>query len=220
MANIIRCSLPDGMHRFKPFTVADYRDFLLVRNDMIHRSPEEQKDILEDLLDDYFHEYPKTWRPFIFLHVFSGSIGKTKMPVSFTCPKCEAKKNTAFNIYQKELKSPTLSVAGIKIKFNFPEKEYQSKALMITDNINSICYQGHWIEWEKLSEENQIQIIDAIDMKSLDELISRMSPINLELRMRCCDETVIKYTDIVSVFKLLLNPDEVFYILPDKSYAY
>ena len=40
MANIIRCKLPDGVHRFKPFTVEDYRDFLLVRNDIEHRSPQ------------------------------------------------------------------------------------------------------------------------------------------------------------------------------------
>jgi hypothetical protein len=45
MANIIRCKLPDGIHRFKPFTVADYRDFLLVRNDMLSKEIKEQKDI-------------------------------------------------------------------------------------------------------------------------------------------------------------------------------
>lgn len=56
MANIIRCKLPDGVHRFKPFTVADYRDFLLVRNDIEHRSPQEQKEIIADLIDDYFGE--------------------------------------------------------------------------------------------------------------------------------------------------------------------
>ncbi|MGZ7259794.1 T4 family baseplate hub assembly chaperone, partial [Streptococcus pyogenes] len=50
MANIIRCVLPDGVHRFKPFTVADYRDFLLVRNDMQHKTYEEQKVIIKELL--------------------------------------------------------------------------------------------------------------------------------------------------------------------------
>lgn len=56
MANIIRCKLPDGVHRFKPFTVEDYRDFLLVRNDIEHRSSQEQKEIITDLIDDYFGE--------------------------------------------------------------------------------------------------------------------------------------------------------------------
>ena len=43
MANIVRCELPDGVQRFKPFTVEDYRDLLLVRNDMNTKSEEDQK---------------------------------------------------------------------------------------------------------------------------------------------------------------------------------
>lgn len=210
MANIIRCALPDGNHRFKPFTVADYRDFLLVRNDMEHRTPEEQKEILSDIIDDYFSEFPKTWRPFIFLHVFAGSIGKTKMPVAFTCPECGKKKSTLFNIHQKELKCPEIEVAGIKIKFNFPEVEYDDPAQMITENIASIFYNKKWIPWNELTEENQLQIIDAIDIDSLEKILEQMIPINLELKMHCCKKHDLKYNNILDVFKLLLNPDEVF----------
>lgn len=53
MANIVRCEMPDGVHRFKPFTVADYRDLLLVRNDMNNKPVEEQKQLLDELLEDY-----------------------------------------------------------------------------------------------------------------------------------------------------------------------
>ena len=48
MANIVRCELPDGVHRFSPFTVSDYRDFLLVRNDMNTKSPEDQENLLKN----------------------------------------------------------------------------------------------------------------------------------------------------------------------------
>ena len=210
MANIIRCKLPDGVHRFKPFTVADYRDFLLVRNDIEHRSPQEQKEIIADLIDDYFGEYPKTWQPFIFLQVFAGSIGKTKVPVIFTCPKCSKEKTAPFEIYQKELVEPELDVAGIKIRFSFPEKFYDNKALMISENIKEIYYNDEWYPWNDLTEENQIQVIEAIDIDSLEKVIASMNPINLTLRLGCCERHVKTYTDILEVFKLLVNPDEIF----------
>ena len=58
MANIVRCELPDGVQRFKPFTVEDYRDLLLVRNDMNTKSEEDQKQLIAELMDDYFHDHP------------------------------------------------------------------------------------------------------------------------------------------------------------------
>ena len=81
MANIVRCELPDGVQRFKPFTVEDYRDLLLVRNDMNTKSEEDQKQLIAELMDDYFHDHPVEYRPYIFLKVFLSSIGKTKIPV-------------------------------------------------------------------------------------------------------------------------------------------
>lgn len=210
MANIIRCLLPDGVHRFKPFTVEDYRDFLLVRNDIQHRTIEEQHTILDELLEEYFPEYTKTWRPFIFLHVFSGSIGKTKVPISFSCSKCKSKKATQFNIYQKELKMPEVETAGVKIKFNFPDKEYEDKALMISENINSVFYQDQWVPWKEISEESRLLLIDAIDIATFEDIIEQMRPINLTLRMKCCEDHSLAYTDILDVFKLLVAPDEIF----------
>lgn len=210
MANIIRCKLPDGVHRFKPFTVADYRDFLLVRNDIQHRPEEEQREIIAELISDYFSEYPKTWQAFIFLQVYSGSIGKTKVPVTYTCPTCGKERKSPFTIYQDELKAPEIEVAGIKIRFTFPETYYENKAQMISENISEIFYENHWIKWKDLSEDNQVQIIDAIDIESLETVISKMNPIDLHIKFGCCINKTKKYTDIVEVFKLLVNPDEIF----------
>lgn len=210
MANIIRCKLPDGVHRFKPFTVQDYRDFLIVRNDIQHRSPEEQKEIMMDLIDDYFNEYPKTWQPFIFLQVFVGSIAKTKVPVTFECPKCKKEKTVPFEIYQKELVQPEFEIAGVNVKFTFPEKHYDNKALMITDNIQSVQSEGNWYDWKDIDEESKIQLIDSIDMETLEKILEAMNPINLTLRLACCERQIKKYTDILDVFKLLVNPDEIF----------
>ncbi|ANA49533.1 baseplate hub assembly protein [Salmonella phage vB_SnwM_CGG4-1] len=210
MANIIRCVLPDGVHRFKPFTVADYRDFLLVRNDLLNKSSDEQTNILNELLNDYFHEFPETWRPHIFLKVFTGSIGKTKIPIAFSCPICGKKKQTLFDLSLDDLKSPEVEVAGIKIYFNFPNKFYADKAQQINDNIRSILYNGTEILWENLSDEDKLQVIDAIDIDTLEKIISQMTPMSLTLKMKCCKTTTIKYEDFLNIFCLLLNPDEVF----------
>lgn len=210
MANIIRCKLPDGVHRFKPFTVEDYRDFLLVRNDIEHRSPQEQKEIIADLIADYFGDYPKTWQPFIFLQVFVGSIGKTKVPVTFACPKCKKEKTVPFEIYQKELKEPIFDVANVRIKLNFPSEFYENKAKMITENIHSVQVDEIWYDWKEISESSQIELVDAIEIETLEKILDAMNPINLTLHMSCCNKYVKKYTDIVDVFKLLVNPDEIF----------
>ena len=210
MANIIRCVLPDGVHRFKPFTVADYRDFLLVRNDLVQKTPEEQNIILNELLEEYFEEFPMTWRPYIFLKVFTGSIGKTKIPIAFTCPVCEKNKQTLFSLNTKDLTEPTVEVAGITIYFNYPDKFYDDKATQVAECVKSIKYQGKIIPWNELSEENQIRVIDAIDLNALESIIKQMTPIHLELRMKCCETKKIIYDDFLSIFNLLLNPDEVF----------
>lgn len=210
MANIIRCVLPDGVHRFKPFTVADYRDFLLVRNDMQSKSFEEQKILVDELLADYLHEYPITLRPYIFMKIFTGSIGKTKIPVGFTCPVCEKNKQVLFDISLKDLVEPQLDVAGITIYFKFPDYEYEDKAAMIYDCIKSIKHEGEIIDWKTMSPDNQIQVVEAIDFTSFEKVYSQLTPMRFELKMKCCDLRKNIYEDILSVFKLLINPDEIF----------
>ena len=210
MANIIRCVLPDGVHRFKPFTVADYRDFLLVRNDLRTKSPAEQKQVLDEMLEDIFPEYPVVFRPYMFMKLFTGSIGKTKIPVSFVCPTCEKEKSVLFDLSQKDLKRPEIEVAGIKIFFKFPEREYEDKAAMIYDCIESIEHEGAIHSWMSLSKDNQLQVIDAIDFGTFELIYKQLTPMRFELNMRCCETRSNIYDDILSIFKLLLNPDEVF----------
>lgn len=210
MANIIRCVLPDGVHRFKPFTVADYRDFLLIRNDMTHKSLEDQKQALDEMLEDYFPQFPSSLRPYIFMKVYTGSIGKTKIPVSYTCPKCDKSRQTLFDISLKDLCEPSVSVAGIEIFFNFPEKEYEDKAVMICESIKAIKYNGKVYDWDSLDVENQEKVIDAIDFETFESIYKQLVPMRFELKLKCCDLKTNIYDDILSVFRLLINPDEIF----------
>ena len=134
MANIVRCKLPSGTHRFKPFTVADYRDLLIIANEM-RDNPDEADSIVNGMLEDYFGDYPESWRHFIFIKVFTTSIGKSIMPVTFTCPKCKKTRKTALNLNLDSLKIPEINTAGVKIKFKFPDKVVESISDYVRHNI-------------------------------------------------------------------------------------
>lgn len=210
MANIVRCEMPTGVYRFKPFTVSDYRDFLLVRNDMNNKSPEEQKELLDELLADYFHEYPKSWRPYLFVQLYTSSIGKTKIPVAFECSTCQKGKQFLFNLSQTALKNPSIKVAGLTLEFNFPDEPDEDTTRMILSNIKTISDESGTYNWDNLTPEDQLAVIDAIDFEALEELLQQMKPINFTANFGCCTKHSVQYTDIVSIFKLLLNPDEIF----------
>lgn len=210
MANIVRCEMPDGVYRFKPFTVSDYRDFLLVRNDMNNKSPEEQNKMLEELMDDYFHEYPKSWRPYLFVKLYTSSIGKTKIPVAFECAKCKKNKQFLFNLTQPPLTHPIIDVAGLRIEFSFPDEIIEDKTKLILDNILTVTDENGTYKWDQISDSDKLSVIDAIDFESLESVISQMNPINFKINFGCCVKHSVVYNDMVSIFKLLLNPDEVF----------
>lgn len=212
MANIIRCKLPDGVHRFKPFTVADYRDFLLVRNDMISKSYDEQQEIVSELAADYFGDYDPSIQKYLFLHVFTGSIGKTKIPVTFECPTCGKVHRKLFNISTESgISNPTIELNDdTKIVFKFPSREYDDSTKLILENITGIEFNNEKYEWESLDSETQMNVIDMIEIEKFEEIVKRLKPIYFELKLKCCGDHNIVYDDLSSIFNLLINPDEVF----------
>lgn len=211
MANIVRCELPTGICRFKPFTVSDYRDFLLVRNDMNNKSEEEQKILIDELIADYFGEYPYAFRSYIFLKVFLASIGKTKIPIKVKCPVCEKYKHYQFNLAQSKLEYPIIESAGLKIKFKFPDKDYgKDMGKLVLDNILEVSDENGTYNWNELDDDTQVSVIDALDIESLDNLIKKMNIIYFELKTTCCNKNTLVYNNIVDIFKLLIHPDEVF----------
>ncbi|EQA7786670.1 hypothetical protein ACX818_001255 [Acinetobacter baumannii] len=211
MANIIRCKLPDGIHRFKPFKVSDYRDFLLIRNDMMSKSESEQIEMITELAEEYFPDFPKSWQQYIFLFVFTGSIGKTKIPIIFECPVCGKKHKRLFNISQDDLISPTISLnENVSLTFNFPDSIYSDPAKLVIENIKTVNYSGVDYRWEDLSSSTQEKIFELIDFETFDEIVKKLKPIHFEMVMKCCETNTIIYDDLTSIFKLLINPDEVF----------
>jgi|UniRef100_A0AB38ZCD0 hypothetical protein len=211
MANIIRCKLPDGVHRFKPFTVADYRDFLLVRNDMVSKDEEEQEVLVNELAADYFGEYPESWQHYIFLQAFTGSIGKTKIPIVFECPVCGKKTKRLFNLSQGPLDNPKVQLNDdTYISFKFPENLEDEPSQLILKNVDKIEYQGSTYNWMELSKETQDAIISMINFEKFEAIVKMLKPLHFEMKLKCCEEHTLVYDDLCSIFKLLINPDEVF----------
>lgn len=212
MANIVRCDLPDGIHRFKPFKVSDYRDFLLIRNDMIDKDIVEQDKIVNELAGDYFSELPKSWQPYAFLNVFTSSIGKTKIPIVFDCPKCGKTHKRLFNLKQDPLVNPTVKINDeLLMKFKFPDNLETNLEQLILNNVQSVVYKGVEYKWHDLDKPTQDSIINSVDFESFEDLVKKLKPVYFSMSVGCCGETRnLVYEDLRSIFSLLINPDEVF----------
>lgn len=213
MANIIRCELPDGIKRYKPFTIEDYRDFLLVRNDLMNYDDEKQVQLVNELANDYFHELPPTWQQYAFLKVFTSSIGNTKIPISFECPTCGKKIPRIFNLSQDPLVNPSLDIdENTTLFFKFPEKDYEKDSEKLLESITHIIHHGNKYEWGDLSNETKTDIIDAIDFQAFETIIKKLSPINFTMTVKCCGKpTELIYKNLTSIFKFLVNPEEIFH---------
>ena len=211
MANIIRCVLPDGIKRVKPFTVADYRDFILTRLEIEDAEPETQKNIMDELTLDYFPDLPESQRHYVFLKTLLGSIGKSKIPVITTCPICGKEKTVAFSLKQPDLIHPELKVHDLTIRFNYPEKDSSELATLLLNSIKEVQQGDYVYAWDELSQETKNDVISIIDMEKFESIIKRLKPIYFTLRSRCCDQVhEIVFSNLLSVFKLLISPDEIF----------
>lgn len=224
MAKIIRCHLPTGVQRFEPFTVADYRDFLLIRNE-IQNNPDDKYKIIDELLEEYYGDYPEEYRGYIFLLVLTSSTGKSKIPVSFECPVCGKTKRHLFNLEQSPLKKPVIQTAGIELSFRFPKVISDDYGKLFLDTIDTVKDDQGEYPWDSLSDEDKAQVIEAITYQDFEKLIERLHPLYFTLTTRCCESHKLVYDNIVDIFNLLLNPDEVFtfyqvnHLLTKSSYS-
>lgn len=206
--NIIRIKLPDGVQRFKPFTVKDYRDFLLVSTE-IKMNPSEEQIILDELLEEIYPDVDPAFREYIFLNVFTSSLGKTRVPLCFTCPTCKKERKMLLNLQVEALKPIVLETAGLKIKFKYvkPSTDYAKTFLeaieSVSDGINEYV-------WSELPEDVRDQVIDAISFSEFEEVVKQMHTIKIEQKIKCCETHDLRYVGLLPLFKLLLNPDELF----------
>lgn len=223
--NVIRIKMPDGgAKRFKPFTVKDYRDFLLVSADM-KGNPSEEQLILDELLEELYPDVDPIFREYIFMNVFTSSIGKTKLPLSFKCPTCGKEKRILLNLAVPALQPIVLETAGLKIKFKYvkPSTDYAKTFL---EAIESVSDGDNEYAWTELPEEVRDQVIDSISFSEFETIVKKMHTILIEQKIKCCDTHELRYTDLLGLYKLILNPDELFtfyrinHLLVKSSYTF
>lgn len=211
MAKINRCVLPDGVHRFKSFTVRDYRDFILTRVDLEEYGPEDQAKIVDELTLEYFPDLPESYRHYVFLKVLLGSLGKTRIPIVVTCPICGEETTTIFDLYQQDLEEPEIEISNVKIKFKFPEADIPNLSELVLSSIKEVENEDTIYKWADISKTDQDAIISLIDMKKFEEIVRKLKPIYFTLRSRHCGKLQeIVFKDLLSIFKLLISPDEIF----------
>lgn len=210
-AKIIRCELPDGVHRFKPFTVEDYRDLLLIRSDLINHDIDKKQKIIDDLLEDYFMELPKSWRPYAFVKVYTSSIGKTKIPLIYECPKCKKTIRMYLNLEQDPLVHPTIQIKDIKIQFHIPDILDNSIEELVLNNIYSVEQNNEVYLWKDIPLEIQKQVLSLLEYDQFEKIVSQMNPIFFRLNIRCgCNKPQeIIYQSLINLFETIIHPDEI-----------
>ncbi|ADI96432.1 gp51 baseplate hub assembly catalyst [Acinetobacter phage Ac42] len=210
MANIIRCKLPDGIRKFQPFKVSDYRDFLLIRSGLDNMTDEEQREAIDSLTEDYFGNEPKLYRDYLFLKRFTSSIGKTKIPVAYECPDCGKRHKAMLNLAQDDLTNPVIEVNDLKLKFKFPEIEVDDNSELIKSCLISVEQNEVEYNWDDLDEDTKVAVIESIDLKTFEEIVKRLNTLYFVLTLRCENTYRIVYKDLVKIFKILVGSDEIF----------
>lgn len=207
--NIIRVRLPEGTKRFKPFTVADYRDFLLIRNDLVTNKAEEQE-IVDELLEELYPNFTPAERFYIFVKVFTSSIGKSKMPIVFTCPTCGQEHKMILDLALPNMETPTVTIDNLTLTFNYPDVITDDYQKLFTDTISTVSDGENTYKWSDLGIEEKNAVIDMVTFDVFEQIVKKLHPVYISRKFKCCDTHEMVYKDILSVFKLLLNPDEIF----------
>lgn len=206
--NIIRVKLPTGTIRLSPFKVKDYINFLLVRKE-VEENPLEATQILDELLEDLYPNYPKLYRPYIFITVFAVSIGKSVLPVQYKCPICKSVKKYPLNLMLNKLETPKLKVSNITIEFSFIDFKTDDVYELFDECAKTVSDGETTINWKDLSDIQKDQVLSIISIKEFESVLDKIFPVSIELDLTCCESTKVKYTNFEDIFKLMISDEEL-----------
>ena len=209
--NLVRCKYPDGtVKRFPLMDVSDYRDLLMIRADMDPRSEEEQKAIIEEVMERYLPDVPKNYRPYVFCSIYLSSLGNTYVPLVVECPTCKKEIKINVNFEPKDISDIEVSTKyGIKLKIKYPEDD-SNIVEHIQKNIISVQDSVKTYDWKELSNEEKIAVIGAIDIDVMNEILNKSNPVFKKISIKCCGNPIdIEIRDMLTMFKLFIHKDEI-----------
>lgn len=113
------------------------------------------------------------------------------------------------NLAIPALQPIVLETAGLKIKFKYvkPSNDYAKTFL---EAIESVSDGDNAYAWDELPEDVRDQVIDTISFAEFENVVKKMHTILIEQKIKCCDTHELRYTDLLGLYKLILNPDELF----------
>ena len=224
MSNIIRCKFPDGVRRFPMFTISDYRDLLMLRADIELHSKEEQEELMEEILETYFPDVESNYREYVFCAVFLSSIGNTVIPMIVNCPICKKPITIRGNFDHPGLSNIRVKTKyGISLLIRFPSDKNVDIIDYIEENILEVSDDENTYKWENLNPKEKDAIFSIIDKDIIQEIIKKSRPINFNIHTYCCNEKIdIEFNDILSIFKILVHPQELinFYTVNHRMISY
>lgn len=201
----VRFNIFDDKYRFKPFTVKDYRDLLLVRAEL-----EDDDKALDDLLEYLFSDIDINYRPLAFMKRLIASIGKDKLKMRFKCSKCEKEKMFIFNIETKHVDyvEYTVPKTNIKLKVKPSLLNTEQDSFEFLDNIYEVSTDLS-IKWTDLSKSDKDQIYNALDLHDINS-IKEKSLIKYSYNTKCCESKSVNIYNFLDMYKILFTIDEIF----------
>lgn len=215
--NLVRCKYPDGsVKRFPSMTVSDYRDLLMIRADMEHRKEDEQRAIIEEVMERHLPDVPKNYRPYVFCSIYLSSLGNTYIPLVVECPICKREIKINVNFEPKGISDIEVTTKyGIKLKIKYPEDD-SNIVEHIQNNITHVEDSNKIYTWEELSNEEKIAVIGAIDIDVMNDILNKSNPVFKHISLKCCGNPIdIEIKDMLTLFKLFIHKDEInnFYMI-------
>lgn len=217
---IIRFNVFDKKYRFRPFTVKEYRDLLLVRTEL-----DEDETALNDLLEYLFPDIEQDYRSSVFMKRYIATVGKDKLKMKYRCSTCDKNNMFIFNIKTDniELKQYDVKKTNISLLIR-PSILKEIKPKDFLENIEEVIIDQIHYKWIDLSDQEKEQVYQALDMVDIND-IKEQTLLYYQYKNKCCNDREVKIYNFIDLYKILFTVDEIFEfyktnrILTNKGYT-
>ncbi|QDH49121.1 baseplate hub assembly protein [Pantoea phage Phynn] len=200
MVNVVRVKLLKGIKRFPLFTVKDHMSFIMTSADMEGKTPSDQQQILDEVLDILFPGLSRTEQECAFVKCYCASFGKNAIKVGIRSAKGVSE--TFMIIHDYDLQNEYAVDENVTLGFTFPAGRGESEKVFL-ECISYVIHNGTKYTWESLEEETKNNILDLVTMEDMEQIVLMLT--------KSCHVTVRDSTlhTLSPLFKVLFNKAEM-----------